>query len=112
MPYTLYRGAVNVVDGFGYDNVDIGTVGSLSSLLITDSGGLPLPADTVINIYDGDMQLDSMVGSMILLQLVSLAVWTTASLVYSTTTSTVLTIAVKTPGKRRMVANYAIAVYR
>lgn len=112
MPYLVYRGTINVVDGFGYAIEDIGSVAQVSSVSFVDSAGEPLPDGSLLNVYDGSFEIDALIAGPLMYQAIAPAVYGGYQWVLADTLETTLTVAVKTPAKKRATVTYSITVYR
>lgn len=113
MAFVSYSGTINVIDGFGYDQVDIVTVGALNNLVAVDSAGMPMEPGTVMNIYDGAFELDALVPGSLMWQYQPLTLqYFGTQFLYSNVANTILTVAVKLPSKKRTVIYYYITIYR
>ncbi len=109
MPYTVYRGEIEVFNGWGVEQVDIGTVGAPNEIIITSSSGQPLKDGSVVCVYDGALQLDGLVGGSV----VAVKRFPYRSEVhYASTANTILTVGVQTPTMGRIRAYYSLSVYR
>lgn len=110
MGYTLYRETVEVFDGFGTAQIDIGTVGTMNSVSVVDSSGEALPRDSIINFYDGALELDGPIGGSLLWQHNQLG-WSGFQNLFAESSNTKLTVAIKT-AKKRLTAHIGVVIYR
>lgn len=107
------RGTIKVFDGFGYEQIAVGSVCAMGAGLMVGSDGKPLPAGTIINIYDGALELSELVAAPLLFQWSAEGFGLPGSgigIIWGTSEETTLTIAAQVPRMKRGAVVYAISV--